>query len=121
MSDWKPPEGTLGALLAARGLKASGTEPTAVVREPPAPGWSLDRLPKVVVRVERKGHGGKTVTCVDGLAGASPDDLEALARDLRKGMGTGARVEGGAVVVQGDLRERVTTWLSARGARRVVG
>jgi translation initiation factor 1 (eIF-1/SUI1) len=35
-------------------------------------------------------------------------------------MGTGARVEEGRVIVQGDLRDRVAEWLQKQGAKRVI-
>ncbi|MCB9915945.1 MAG: translation initiation factor [Planctomycetes bacterium] len=68
---------------------------------------------------EAKGRGGKTVTCIAGLGGAEAE-REALARELRKALGAGARVEGDELVVQGALVERVASWLEARGAQRVV-
>ncbi len=114
-----PPAG-LGALLAARGFTASNQAAPEPARSAP-PGWSLATPAKVVVRVQRKGHGGKTVTAVEGLAGASEGDLDDLCKQLKKAMGSGARVEDGAVVVQGDLRERLVPWLTQRGARKIVG
>ena len=77
----------------------------------PAPAPSQNRIS---VRIERSGRGGKTVTIVEGpgLAGRT---LEPLAREIARGMGTGARVEGSAIVVQGDQRERLVVWLGSRG------
>ncbi len=114
-----PPAG-LGALLAARGFTASSQPVPEPAKVTPS-GWSLSVPGKVVVRVQRKGHGGKTVTAVEGLSGASEADLEDLCKQLKKAMGCGARVEGGAVVVQGDLRDRLVPWLTQRGARKIVG
>jgi translation initiation factor 1 len=74
-------------------------------------------LEKVVVRRERKGHGGKTVTVVSGVA---PAAREAVCAALKKALGCGARVEGDDVVVQGDLVDRCVAFVEARGARRVV-
>jgi len=76
---------------------------------------------KAVVRQERKGHGGKTVTVVDGAAIARIPDLAALAKTMRKAMGTGARVDGGAIVLQGDQRVAAEAWLTKQGATVVVG
>jgi translation initiation factor 1 len=75
---------------------------------------------RVVVRRERKGRGGKTVTlvqCADGADGAA---LDALAKELRKALGTAAQREEGAVAVQGDIADRVADWLKGRGAGRIV-
>jgi translation initiation factor 1 len=69
---------------------------------------------RVTVRIERTGRGGKTVTIAEG-PGLAGRELEALAREIARGMGTGARVEGSSNVVQGDQRERLVDWLGARG------
>ena len=68
---------------------------------------------RVTVRIERTGRGGKTVTIAEGPALAGLP-LEALARDIARGMGTGARAKDGAIVVQGDQRDRLVTWLGER-------
>src|SRR4030095_12096022 len=79
----------------------------------------LSRSGKIVVRRERKGHGGKTVTVIDGLK-LGRAQLGAGARIRRKALGCGARVEDGRLVVQGDLATAVATWLGAHGAARVI-
>lgn len=65
------------------------------------------------VRVSResKGHGGKTVTVVRGLAG---DDatLTALAKQLKAACGSGGTAKDGLVLLQGDHVERVLEWLA---------
>jgi len=73
---------------------------------------------KLVVRHERKGHGGKTVTRLEGVEGEQA--RQALARRLARVLGCGSRVEGEAVVLAGDLRPRLVAWLTAQGARRIV-
>ncbi|HCP07445.1 MAG TPA: translation initiation factor [Synergistaceae bacterium] len=76
---------------------------------------------KIVLRVQRKGRGGKTVTVLSTPGGGLvPASLEPLAKDIRKALGCGARVEDGTVVIQGDNSERAEKWLLQRGARQVV-
>ncbi len=117
--------GGLGALLAAEGLSGSGPS-TQATPASPAPGTSTSKASsgslagKVVVRRERKGRGGKTVTVVDGKALAG-QDLMALAKRLRKALGAGARVEDSRLVVQGDQREAAKKWLEKQGATVVLG
>jgi len=115
--------GTLGDVLARRGIP-SGTPATP--EPPPAPAVPSDsdvpdlgRCGKVVVRRERKGHGGKTATVIAGID-LPARDLERLARSLRRALGCGASVDGDRLVVQGDQAPRVQDWLGAQGARRVV-
>lgn len=74
---------------------------------------------KIVVRRERKGHGGKTVTRITGLEGTA-DELNALARSLAKSLGVGAKLEDAEIWVQGDQIDRLQEALRQRGAKRVI-
>lgn len=103
------------ALTGGKARPAPATDAPATERAP-AP---LDTSARLVVRKERKGHGGKTVTRVEGLAPAPV--RKDYARDLARGLGAGARVDGDDVVVQGDLAARVADWLEERGHRVVRG
>ena len=84
---------------------------------PPSAKPAKEFLEKVVVRHERKGHGGKTVTVVSGVA---PVARDAVCAALKKSLGCGARVEDADVVLQGELVDRAIAWLEARGARKIV-
>lgn len=77
----------------------------------PAP---LPPRPKVVLRLERKGRAGKSVTVVDGLPPDSPA-LRDLAAELKRACGTGGTVSGGSVELQGDQRDRLRALLRGRG------
>jgi len=69
---------------------------------------------RVTVRRQRSGRGGKTVTIAEG-SGLAGRDLEGLAREIARGLGTGARVEDGTIVVQGEQPDRLVAWLAAHG------
>ena len=89
----------------------------------PQPSSADPRAPKpiperVTVRRERTGRGGKTVTIAEG-PGFVGRKLEPLAREAARALGVGARVESGALVLQGDQAERLSAWLAARGFARV--
>lgn len=108
---------SLGDLLRARGLvpqdhRSQTAESPQAIGMPAFPG-------KVVVRLERKGRGGRTVTRVQGL-GWPDEALADLARTMARALGCGAGTEDGDVVLHGDQRDRAESWLVARGARRVV-
>jgi translation initiation factor 1 len=111
--------GDLGALLQAQGLEDSGKpEPAA---EPTVPKTAKARKPgRVVLRREKKGRGGKTVTTLTGH-GLDPSATSALAKRLRKALGCGASVEDDAVVLQGDQRDRAAELLEGEGWRVVRG
>ncbi len=74
---------------------------------------------RVTVRFERAGRGGKTVTLAEG-PGLAGRDLKKLAREAARALGVGARVESGALVLQGDQSERLAAWLATRGFTGVV-
>jgi translation initiation factor 1 len=73
---------------------------------------------RAVVRLERKGRGGKEVTVVEGL-GLPAAELEAWLKALKGALGCGGAVEEGALVLQGDQRERLPGLLEGRGVRKV--
>ena len=86
-------------LAALRGnLPAGPADPPASA--PVAPAHPL--AGKIVVRHERKGRGGKTVTVVQGVALAD-EALETWARDLKKALGCGATVEPEGRITPQDL------------------
>ena len=74
---------------------------------------------RIVISRDARGRGGKTVTFARGIV-AAPALLETLARELRHELGTGVRVEAGALIVQGALTERLAACLAKRGAARIV-
>ncbi|HZH17091.1 MAG TPA: translation initiation factor [Archangium sp.] len=73
---------------------------------------------RAVVRMERKGRGGKEVTVVEQL-GLPAAELEKWLKALKGGLGCGGTVEEDTLVLQGDQRERLPALLEARGVRRV--
>ncbi len=73
---------------------------------------------KLVLRREKKGRAGKTVTRLLGLP--SPEDRTTWAKRLKKELGCGATIEGDDVILLGDVGERAKTRLEAGGLRRVV-
>lgn len=73
---------------------------------------------RAVVRLERKGRGGKEVTVVEKLE-LPPAALEKWGKALKQSLGCGGVVEGRDLVVQGDQRERVKAWLEGRGVKKI--
>ncbi|MDP2342151.1 MAG: translation initiation factor [Deltaproteobacteria bacterium] len=92
---------------------AASSPPAAAAKKAP-----VRFAEKVVVRKEKKGHGGKTVTVVQGVL---PNWRDETATALKKSLGCGARVDDdGSIVVQGDLLERVIAFFETEGAKKIV-
>jgi len=79
----------------------------------------ISGLPKVTLQKQTAGRGGKTVTAVI-IPGKAAVDREKLAREMRKGLGCGSFVEGGNVILQGDICDRAAEWLLKKGVKEVV-
>jgi translation initiation factor 1 len=93
-------------------VPASGEPgPTGAARPRPAPA-------RAVIRIERKGRGGKEATVVEKLD-VTAGELERWSLELKRSLGCGGGVEGGAIVLHGDQRARAKAWLEARGVRKV--
>ena len=102
------------ALAEKKAALPPGEEPR---QQAPAP--SDPKPPaRAVVRLERKGRGGKEVTVVERLE-LKPAELERWAKELKQSLGCGGVVEGADLVVQGDQRDRVRSWLEGRGVRKI--
>lgn len=105
------------ALAALRASLPEGPKPddkaaakgTSAVKKGPA---------KAVVRLERKGRGGKDVTVVEQL-GLPPAEMDVWLKALKGSLGCGGTIEGETLVLQGDLRKRIGPLLEARGVRQV--
>ena len=118
---------TFGDLLKAKGVEIPRSELPenesahfAISENParvnPSSSWQLGS--NIRLKRERKGRGGKTVTLIEGLE-LPANELKLLAKAVRKAMGSGAKVEGEIIVVQGDIGERLMPWLEGEGATRV--
>lgn len=69
---------------------------------------------RLLVKVERAGRKGKTVTLIQRFVGTE-EDLKALGRRLKTRLSTGGSVKDGEIVIQGDVRDDVRTLLQAEG------
>ncbi|MFT7677085.1 MAG: translation initiation factor 1 (eIF-1/SUI1) [Planctomycetota bacterium] len=103
-------------------LRPSGTPAPArpAESEPEAAGPQTGALSgRLVVSLERKGHGGKSVVRIDGVVGDKAQRKQ-LARDLGRALGRGTRVEQDCVVLQGADLDAPIAWLEEQGAQGVV-
>ncbi len=73
---------------------------------------------RAVVRLERKQRRGKEVTVVEKLD-LPQAELEKWCRELKQSLGCGGAIEGDAIVLQGDLRQRLPAVLTKKGVGKV--
>jgi translation initiation factor 1 len=100
-----------GSLAALRDQLPAGKQVAAPSVEPKGPA-------RAVVRMERKGRGGKEATIVEKL-GLPEAELEIWCKALKQALGCGGAVDGDVIVLQGDLRTRIEPILTARGVKKV--
>jgi translation initiation factor 1 len=84
----------------------------------PAPVAAPKGPARAVVRYERKGRRGKEVTIVEKL-GLKPTELEQWCKELKQALGVGGALESDAIVLQGDLRDRIAAVLEKKGVAKV--
>ena len=76
---------------------------------------------KLRVSLDKSGRAGKVVSLVEGFAGPA-SELEKLAKELKNHCGTGGSAKEGQILIQGDVRQKVTAFLEKKGARvRLIG
>jgi translation initiation factor 1 len=110
-----PPGASAAAPAPEPATSARAATTSAPAATPPAAGKGPARA---VVRMERKGRGGKEVTIIDKLE-LAPAAREQWLKALKQSLGTGGVLEGEDLVLQGDHRDRAAAWLEARGVRKV--
>ncbi len=70
----------------------------------------------LLVRIERKGRGGKVVTIVEGFVG-TVEDLKDLGKMLKNKCGVGGSEKDGEIIIQGDVKDKVFQILIENGYR----
>jgi translation initiation factor 1 len=71
---------------------------------------------RVIVRLDRKRRGGKSVTVIEGLS-LPVKGMETLLKQLKAGLGTGGTVKDSSLEIQGDHCNAVMTALANMGYR----
>ncbi len=105
--DWKD------ALASLSGLPEGEESPT-----PPSDNQTTKQPSKqkeaLHVLIEKKGRGGKTATIIEGFE-IPDDEIDEIARTLRKKLGTGGSARGGEILIQGDRKADAVRMLKEMG------
>lgn len=105
-TDWRD---ALGAL---RGIMGEVPEESETTQAPETE--KAVQKERLDIVFERKGRGGKTATIITGFTVAD-EEVEAIAAELKKRLGTGGSARGGEILIQGDRRQDVLRLLTEKG------
>ena len=72
---------------------------------------------RLKVKRDTSGRKGKVVTSIDGYQGKE-EDIEELGRKVKKHCGVGGSVKDSQIIIQGDLTEKVRSYLISQGYTR---
>lgn len=103
--DWKDSLAKLASLMP--GSPETEIEPVASESETKKPGT-------LRIFMERKGHGGKTVTIVEGFE-CDYESLRELLSKIQKKLGIGGSARNGEILLQGDRRDKLRELLRNSG------
>ena len=73
-------------------------------------------LMKQSIRIwlEKKGRGGKSVSIVTGLR-IPKEEVNQIAKDLKKLCGVGGSVKNNEIIIQGEKRDKILEYFKAKG------
>ena len=106
--DWKD------ALSSLQGLPEGDPEPESSATAESSTKGGKRQSGALHVVIEKKGRGGKTATIVEGFE-ITDEEIDTIARDLRKRLGTGGSARGGEILIQGDRKADVARILREMG------
>lgn len=69
------------------------------------------------IRLDNRQRAGKTVTLIQGFQGKDID-LQELGRKLKSFCGTGGAAKDREIIIQGDNRDKILSWLIKEGYSR---
>jgi len=74
----------------------------------------LPKFQNLEAHFSNKGRAGKIVTIIKGFEG-DLSSIKVLAKNIKAFTGTGGSVKSGEIIIQGNLRDRITNYLTDLG------
>jgi translation initiation factor 1 len=90
------------------------TETGSIKETDPQPETSGPAGKIIKIRREVKGRGGKTVTTLHGF-NLQSEKLQHIAGELKRYCGSGGSVKNDIIIIQGDQRKKIETYLQGQG------
>lgn len=109
--DWKDALASLSGLPEGKATDDTAEDSTVLRTQTEVPTGQKSSLH---VLIEKKGRGGKTATIVEGFE-IPDEEVDDIARSLRKKLGTGGSARGGEILIQGDRKADVIRLLKEMG------
>ena len=66
------------------------------------------------IRLDAKHRAGKVVTLIQGFEGKEAD-IDELGKKLKSFCGTGGSIKDNEIIIQGDNRDKILSWLHKQG------
>ncbi len=94
------------------------TDPAFIYKEPEQSSGPKSGASKQVLHLlmERKGRGGKTVTIIRDFKG-NQIEIKILEKELKNHCGAGGSTVDGDIIIQGEHRDKIRTFLEQKGHR----
>lgn len=91
------------------------TDPAFVYQEPEPSGGTKSSSSQQILHLlmERKARGGKTVTIIRDFKG-NQIEIKMLEKELKNHCGAGGSTVDGDIIIQGDHRDKIRTFLEQR-------
>lgn len=111
--DWKDMLASLAGNTADAGGDAPASE-SVTDEDTSSTTYQKTSHPALHILIDRKGRKGKTATIIEGFT-LDDDEVDAIASELKRKIGTGGSARGGEILLQGDWREKAAAILRDKG------
>lgn len=109
--DWKD---ILQAMRGDAPEQSTEPAPEELNEENVTPSATAGQSGKLNVLIDKKGRKGKVATIIEGFT-LPDEEVDRIASELKRKIGTGGSARGGEILLQGDWRDKARELLKAQG------